>query len=110
MNNLPVSLNYILGYSATIVFLVAIIIYLYMIITEKIENKETHTIEENVWIYGLFAVLIIGFIISYYTISYCKNKSSSTRVQPNSNQFSGEVIIPTKSFGHKNISKSKFTI
>jgi hypothetical protein len=63
----PRNLKYILGYISGIVFIVAIIIYLYLLIIDKLENCE-HTTEETSWIYGFLVVLIIGLVISYYII------------------------------------------
>jgi hypothetical protein len=64
----PKRLKYILGYAAGFVFIVAIIIYLYMLIIDNLE-QEKHTTEETAWIYGFLVVLVVGFVVSYYTIS-----------------------------------------
>jgi hypothetical protein len=71
---LPPKLKYILGYAAAFVFLFGIILYIYMLIVDNLENSE-HSTEELAWIYGFLIILTLGFIVSYYTIS------KSTQIQ-----------------------------
>ena len=65
---LPLNLQYILGYTAAFIFLIGIMLYIYMLIVDNLENAE-HSIEESAWIYGFLVILVLGFIISYYAIS-----------------------------------------
>ena len=37
-------------------------------------DKEEHSTEELSWIYGFLAILIIGFIVSFYTITISTKK------------------------------------
>lgn len=57
------------SYATGFIFLLGIIIYLYLLIIDKLENNSQHTIEENIWIYSFLFILILGFIISYYLIT-----------------------------------------
>lgn len=62
-------LKYTFGYATGFIFLVGIMIYLYMLIMDHLENPTQHSTEEIVWIYLFLCIMIIGFILSYYTIT-----------------------------------------
>ncbi len=66
-NELKKTFKYILGYATCVVFFIGMSVYLYMFIVDYLE-KEKHTKEEQIWIYGFLVVLIIGFVISYNII------------------------------------------
>jgi len=105
------NLKPILGYTAGFIFLVAIVIYLYMLIVDNIE-KSKHSTEEIVWIYAFLVVLIIGFIISYYTISKSELKSGS-KLFGRKLEFGGVSKLPSRpAYGKPKIivANSKFKI
>jgi hypothetical protein len=62
-------LKYIFGYATGFIFLVGIMIYLYILIMDHLENPNQHSTEETVWIYLFLCIMIIGFILSYYSIT-----------------------------------------
>jgi len=62
-------LKYTFGYATGFIFLVGIMIYLYMLVVDHLENPNQHSIEETIWIYLFLCIMIIGFILSYYTIT-----------------------------------------
>jgi hypothetical protein len=62
-------LKYTFGYATGFIFLVGIMIYLYMLIMDHLENPNQHSTEETIWIYLFLCIMIIGFILSYYTIT-----------------------------------------
>lgn len=66
-NEIKKSFKYILGYCTCVIFFIGTSVYLYMLITDHLEN-EKHTKEEKIWMYGFLVILIIGFIISYNVI------------------------------------------
>ena len=70
--NVP-NFKYMMGYAAAFVFLIGIMIYIYMLVVNYLETQKTgenpHSVEEMAWIWGFLVILILGFIISYYTIS-----------------------------------------
>jgi len=70
MNIIPIhkNLTYLLSYVTGFIFLIAIAIYIYILVVDKLENAK-HTTEEISWMYGFLCILIIGFIVSYYVIS-----------------------------------------
>ena len=83
-------LKYTFGYATGFIFLLGIIIYLYMLITDHLDDPNQHSTEEKVWMYLFLAILIIGFGISYYVVTctiYCTND----------NVFNGAG----NSFGHR---------
>ena len=63
-----IPIKHILGYLTGFIFLIALIAYIYCLIIDNIE-KDDHTKEEVVWIYGFLILLIIGFLLSIYIIS-----------------------------------------
>lgn len=70
-------LRYTFGYSTGFIFLVGITIYLYLLLTEHLENSAQHTYEEKIWIYSFLIIMILGLGLSYYSITcdtYCLNK------------------------------------
>lgn len=70
-------LKYTFGYATGFIFILGIMIYIYLLIVDHKEDSNKHSLEETVWIYLFLAILIMGFIISYYTITcsiYCVNK------------------------------------
>ncbi len=111
----PQRLKYILGYVAGSVFIVSIIIYIYMLIVDNLEH-EKHTTEEISWIYGFFIVLVVGFVVSYYTISksnLLENKEIDYAIEngKRKNSFVGKSKLPLRSpGGNKKIISTKYTI
>lgn len=76
MADLNHPLKYTFGYATGFVFLLGIMIYLYLLITDHLEDPNQHSTEEKVWIYFFLATLVAGFMISYYSITcsiYCVN-------------------------------------
>jgi predicted membrane channel-forming protein YqfA (hemolysin III family) len=61
-------IKYTLCYLSGFIFFITLIMYMYMLIQDYIEN-EKHTAEETAWIYGMLIVLILGFCVSFYLIS-----------------------------------------
>jgi len=109
---IPNPLKYILGYASGFVFLVAIIIYLYMIIVDNLEES-THTKEETIWIYGFLVVLVVGFVISYYIISMSNFiENSEIEIEKRTLGFGGVSKFPSRaSYGKpKVLRSSKFSI
>jgi hypothetical protein len=115
-------LKYIFGYATGFIFLVGIMIYLYILIMDHLENPNQHSIEETVWIYLFLCIMIIGFILSYYTIT-CSIKELKDRndykvVEENLKKKTGfafggsKMNIPSRpSAGQtKIIHSSKFTV
>lgn len=75
-------LRYTFGYATAFVFLLGIIIYIYYLVTDHIENPNQHSKEEITWIYSFLAILILGFAISYYSITcsiYCTSTKSNIK-------------------------------
>lgn len=69
-------LRYTFGYIAGFIFIIGIMIYIYLLIIDTKDNS-IHTIEEKIWIILFLILLILGFFLSYYSITcsiYCKNK------------------------------------
>ena len=69
------SIQYTLGYMSGFIFLIAIIIYIYFIIVDNLE-QDNHTLEETSWIYGFLVLLLLGFISSFYAISRNNNTNA----------------------------------
>jgi undecaprenyl pyrophosphate phosphatase UppP len=109
-------LKYTFGYATGFIFLLGIVIYLYLLIMDHLENNNQHSLEETVWIYLFLVILIIGFFISYYTITcsiYCLKNSNLYKENINRRGFSfgGKNNIPSKpSIGQQNIRFSKFMV
>lgn len=61
-------LKYTFGYANGFIFLIGLMIYIYLLIVDYLDN-EKHSTEEKVWIYLFLCILIIGFIVSYYSIT-----------------------------------------
>lgn len=107
-------LKYTFGYATGFIFLVGIMIYLYMIITDYLEDSNQHSIEEKVWIYMFLVILIIGFGLSYYSITcsiVCLKESPEYKKL--GFHFGGSKLnIPSRpSAGlNKIIRSSKFTV
>jgi uncharacterized BrkB/YihY/UPF0761 family membrane protein len=106
-------LKYTFGYATGFIFLLGIMIYLYLLIMDHLEeNPSQHSIEETIWIYMFLVVLIIGFILSYYSITcsiYCAN------TQPKKSfGFGGSKmnmnISSRPSSGQQNIRSSRFMV
>lgn len=72
--DVPHPLKYTFGYATGFIFLLGIMIYLYLLVVDNLENPTQHSTEETIWIYLFLCVLIIGFILSYYSIT-CSIKS-----------------------------------
>lgn len=61
-------LKHTLNYVAGCIFFVAIAVYLYLLIDDY-QTKSVHTRSEQIWIFGYFALLVIGFFVTYYLIT-----------------------------------------
>ena len=91
-------------------------IYLYLLIIDYLENPNQHSLEETTWIYLFLVILIIGFILSYYTIVcsiYCvKNSELYKKNIKDSFGFGGlkKNISPSRSKNYKKMRFSKFAI
>jgi len=115
--DVPHPLKYTFGYATGFIFLLGIMIYLYLLITDHLEDPNQHTVEETIWIYMFLCILIIGFILSYYTIT-CgikqikDNEIYKAKATENSWGFGGIKKIPSRpSLGqYKIIHTSKFTV
>lgn len=110
-------LKYTFGYATGFIFLLGIMAYLYLIIIDYLENPDQHSLEEKIWIYSFLIILIIGFILSYYTIIcsiYCvKNSDSYKKIHGTGLGFGGSKMnIPCKpsSGQQNNIRFSKFMV
>lgn len=110
-DNISHPLKYMFGYLSGFIFLLGIVIYLYLLITDHLEDLTQHTTEEIVWMYLFLCILVIGFILSYYTITYSIYTVENLNTVKE-NGFGGIKKIPIKpSFGqYKTIHSSKFTI
>jgi len=76
MDDLDHPLRYSFRYATGFIFLIGIMIYLYILFGDHLEES-THSTEEKVWIYLYLVVLVLGFALSYYLINcsiYCVNK------------------------------------
>ena len=72
-------LKYTFGYATGFIFILGIVIYLYLLIIDHLEDPNQHTTEETVWIYLFLVIMIIGFGLSYYSITcsiYCVKESN----------------------------------
>jgi len=110
---IPHPLKYTFGYATGFIFLLGIMIYLYLLIMDHLENPNQHSIEETIWIYLFLCILIIGFVLSYYSIT-CSIKSVKEST-PYKGRFSfggSKMNIPSRpSVGqYKMIHSSKFIV
>jgi Na+/melibiose symporter-like transporter len=111
-------LKYIFGYATGFIFLVGIMIYLYMLIMDHLEAPNQHSTEETVWIYLFLCIMIIGFLLSYYSITCSikdlKNSGSYKKLAEKAGfAFGGSKMnIPSRpSVGqNKTLHISKFTV
>ncbi len=104
-------LKYTFGYATGFIFLLGITIYLYLLITDHLDGSD-HSVEEKIWMYSFLVILVIGFLISYYSIT-CSIKCLSTENTSKSTYGFGGIRknIPLRpSTGHSNIRFSKFTV
>ena len=118
-------LKYTFGYATGFIFALGIMIYLYLLITDHLDGSE-HSTEEKIWMYLFLVILIIGFLISYYSIT-CSIKclsdkkkmvDNSIKLEPGTESqkstfgFGGiRKNIPLRpSTGYNNIRFSKFTV
>ncbi len=115
--DVPHPLKYTFGYATGFIFLLGIMIYLYLLITDHLEDPNQHTTEETVWIYLFLSILIIGFMLSYYSITCgikaVKELSEYKEIaKTNHWSFGGVKKIPIRpSLGqYKTIHSSKFTV
>jgi len=110
LSNIPHPLKYTFGYITGFIFLLGIMIYLYLLIVDYLEDPNQHSIEEKVWIYLFLCILVIGFILSYYSI-ICSIETIKKNPEWKWG-FSGVKKIQTKpSFGQsKTIHSSKFIV
>jgi hypothetical protein len=72
-------LKYTFGYATGFIFLLGIVIYLYLLITDHLEDPNQHSVEETIWMYLFLVVMIIGLALSYYSITcaiYCVKESN----------------------------------
>ena len=111
-------LKYIFGYATGFIFLLGIMIYLYMLIIDHLENPNQHSTEEMIWIYSFLCIMILGFILSYYSItcSIKKVKDSESYIsfaKKAGFSFGGSKMnVPTRPSSGQNkiIHSSKFTV
>jgi hypothetical protein len=74
MDSISHPLKYTFNYASSFIFLIGIIIYMYLIIIDHLYPVDKHSVEDLVWIYSMFVILILGFIVSSYHITrniYC---------------------------------------
>jgi len=113
--DIPYPLKHTFGYATGFIFLLGIMIYLYLLIIDYLENPIQHTTEETIWMYIFLSILVIGFILSYYSIM-CSissvTNSESYKQKFATNSFGGLKRIPVKpSIGqYKTVHSSKFTV
>jgi hypothetical protein len=112
MSEIAHPLKYTFGYATGFIFLLGIMIYLYLLITDRLEqNSSKHSMEENIWIYSFLVVLIIGFIVSYYSIVSSIKSTNELVISKRGFGFGGLKKIPYKpTNGQNNIRFSKFTV
>jgi hypothetical protein len=115
--DVPHPLKYTFGYATGFIFLLGIMIYLYLLITDHLEDPNQHSTEETIWIYMFLCILVIGFMLSYYTITCSiKEIKNSVDYQKVAKEhrwgFGGIKKIPSRpSLGqYKIIHTSKFTV
>jgi nitrate reductase gamma subunit len=105
--------KYTFGYATGFIFLLGIMIYLYLLVIDYLENPTQHSVEESVWIYLFLCILIIGFILSYYSITCCIKKSIENEKKHEFGRFGGSKMnIPTRpSIGqNKTLHTSRFIV
>lgn len=102
-------LKYTFGYITGFIFLLGIAIYLYMLLLNY-QNKKEFTHEEKIWVYSFLGIMIIGFILSYYSIMCSiKKVTNSTEYKKIGSKFKGiRTKVPKHSFG--GLSNSRFMI
>jgi quinol-cytochrome oxidoreductase complex cytochrome b subunit len=62
-------INCAFSYISSFIFLLGIIVYIYLLVVDsREESTSTRSNSDTVWIYGMFVLLIIGFLISSYCI------------------------------------------
>lgn len=105
-------LKYAFGYATGFIFLLGIMIYIYLLINDHLENPTQHSTEETIWIYLFLCILVIGFMISYYSINCLKNDNNNTNTNNTKSNFGGNKMnIRSKpSTGKHNIHSSKFIV
>jgi hypothetical protein len=90
-------LKHTLSHISGAIFLIAIVIYSWLLSTDHKQGFE-HTNEEKFWIYLFLIILILGLIFSYYFI-----KTSNTRVLKLQEKFKdnvGPVFQSSQKFAH----------
>jgi hypothetical protein len=94
-----------------------------MLIIDHLENSNNHSNEETIWIYLFLSVMILGFILSYYSIT-CSIKEvkdsqkykdfvkKKTGLKTGFEFGGSKMNIPTRPSSGKNkiIHSSKFTV
>lgn len=110
--DIPHPLKYTFGYATGFIFLLGIMTYIYLLIMDHLENPNQHSTEETIWIYLFLCILVIGFMLSYYSITCSiSNVEKSESYKKNFSFGGSKMNIPTRpSSGHKILHTSKFTI
>ena len=72
-------ITYLFEYIMLFIFTISVMIYIYMIIVDNVYKTDKHTVEEMVWIYMFFVIIVIGFITSYYHVISQKTLSSGKK-------------------------------
>jgi predicted membrane channel-forming protein YqfA (hemolysin III family) len=70
-------INCAFSYISSIIFLIGIIVYIYVLVIDSCEEG-TRSNSDTVWVWGMFILLIVGFLVSSYCI-YGTTKMESYR-------------------------------
>lgn len=92
-------INCAFSYISSAIFLIGIIIYIYLLVVDSREEGERSN-SDTVWIWGMFVLLITGFLISSYCI-YGVTKEEALREKWKVRNFSTSVRNPFNFLGKK---------
>jgi len=101
-------LKNVFRYAIGFVFLLGIMIYMYLLISDHLENTDVHSLEEKIWMYLFLCILIGGFVLSYYSIECGVKESMVSQLS----RFGGIKmnISPKPPGNHSIIRSSQFAV
>ena len=60
-------INCAFSYVSSVIFLIGIIVYIYFLVIDS-QEEGTRSNSDQVWVWGMFVLLIVGFLISSFCI------------------------------------------